>query len=68
MAQVKKTAVRAAILDAAFDLFAEHGYSDTTMSQIATRAGVSASNIYVYTRSSIRGCAIGWAISKPKVR
>lgn len=65
MAQVKKTAVRAAILDAAFDLFAEHGYSDTTMLQIATRAAVSASNIYVYFASKLE---IVYAIFDPWLR
>ena len=65
MAQVKKTAVRQAILDAAFALFAAQGYSDTTMSQIAASAGVSASNIYVYFNSKLE---IVYAIFDPLLR
>ena len=65
MAQVKKTAVRRAILDAAFELFVERGYSDTTMSQIATQAGVSAANIYVYFASKLE---IVYAIFDPWLR
>jgi len=65
MAQVKKTAVRRAILDAAFELFVARGYSDTTMSQIAAHAGVSASNIYVYFASKLE---IVYAIFDPWLR
>ncbi len=51
MAQVKKTAVRDAILGAAFRLFRRKGYSDTTLNEIAAAAGISRANIYVYFRS-----------------
>ena len=65
MAQVKKPAIRGAILDAAFDLFAARGYSDTTMSQIAAQAGVSVANIYVYFGSKLE---IVYAIFDPWLR
>ncbi len=39
---------RAAILDAALDLFEEVGYDATTMRAIAERAGVSVGNAYYY--------------------
>jgi AcrR family transcriptional regulator len=51
MVQVKKTAVRAAILAAALRLFRRQGYADTTLNEIAAAAGVSRANIYVYYRS-----------------
>ena len=41
MAQVKKPAVRDAILKSAFHLFSRRGYQGTTLSQIAAGAGVS---------------------------
>lgn len=48
MAQTLKPAVRQQVLDAAEQVFAESGYSDATMSVIATRAGVSTGNLYHY--------------------
>lgn len=54
MAQIKKAAVRERILDAAFRLFREHGYAPTTVSMIATEAGVSTANVYVYFSSKFR--------------
>lgn len=53
MAQVKKETVREAILESAFALFRENGYSDTSMAQIARQAGVSPANIYVYFESKL---------------
>lgn len=53
MAQVKKEAVREAILSAAFALFKDSGYSETSMAQIAKQAGVSPANIYVYFESKL---------------
>jgi AcrR family transcriptional regulator len=53
MAQVKKEEVRHAILQAAFVLFSEQGYSDTTIPAIARRAGFSTANVYSYFRSKI---------------
>ena len=47
MAQVKKPAVRDAILKSAFRLFSHRGYEGTTLSQIAAGAGVSTANVYV---------------------
>ena len=51
MAQVKKEAVRAAIVRAAYRLFRRQGYVGTTLNEIAEAAGVSRANIYVYFRS-----------------
>lgn len=48
MAQVKKEEVLTSILDVAFDLFSHQGYVETSMAQIASGAGISTSNIYVY--------------------
>lgn len=53
MAQVKKTSVRLAILEAANELFMNKGYSATTLSDIASGSGVTMSNIYNYFRSKL---------------
>ncbi|MFM0245587.1 TetR/AcrR family transcriptional regulator [Paraburkholderia sediminicola] len=53
MAQVKKEDVRNAILDATLSLVREHGYINTTMVQIARRAGISNANIYIYFGSKL---------------
>lgn len=53
MAQVKKEAVREAIVAAADRLFSRQGYHRTTLSQIAAGAGVSTANLYVYFRSKL---------------
>ena len=53
MAQVKKQAVRDAILQSAFQLFSRQGYQATTLSQIASGAGVSTANVYVYFTSKL---------------
>lgn len=53
MAQVKKKAVREAILAAANDLFTAKGYSGTTLSDIAGTSGVTMSNIYNYFPSKL---------------
>jgi AcrR family transcriptional regulator len=42
---------RAAIIDAALELFRSHGYEATTMRAIAQRAGVSTGNAYYYFSS-----------------
>jgi len=42
---------RAAILDAALEMFLERGYENTTMRAIADRAGVALGNAYYYFRS-----------------
>jgi AcrR family transcriptional regulator len=42
---------RAAILEAALELFRERGYDDTTMRAIAERAGVALGNAYYYFHS-----------------
>jgi AcrR family transcriptional regulator len=53
MAQRKKDAVRDAILGAAFGLFSEKGYHETTIPAIARAAGISTANVYVYYRAKI---------------
>lgn len=53
MAQVKKKAVRDAILEAAKKLFTKNGYSGTTLSDIASAADVTTSNIYNYFPSKL---------------
>lgn len=53
MVQVKKPAVREAILAAAFRSFARRGYVNTTLAMIARDAGVSQSNLYSYFRSKM---------------
>jgi AcrR family transcriptional regulator len=51
MAQVKKSAVRDAILSAGYRLFRDRGYNGTTLSQIAQAAGISTANVYSYFES-----------------
>lgn len=53
MVQVKKPAVRDAILNSAFALFSKHGYAGTTLAAIAGDAGVTTSNIYRYYGSKL---------------
>lgn len=65
MAQVKKAAIRDAIIDSAHALFREHGYADTSISDIAAAAGVSKANIYVYYKSKF---AILYAVFEPWLR
>ncbi|MCB9689254.1 MAG: TetR/AcrR family transcriptional regulator [Alphaproteobacteria bacterium] len=48
MAQVLKPEVRHAILEAATKSFAAKGYAGATMSEIASRAGLSTGNVYRY--------------------
>jgi len=62
MAQVKKADVRDAILESAFALFSRKGYAQTTISEIASDAGHSTSNIYVYFPSKLD---ILWAVMSP---
>ena len=54
MVQRKKDGVRDAILAAAFELFTEKGYSETTVPAIARMAGFSTANVYVYFESKIQ--------------
>jgi AcrR family transcriptional regulator len=53
MVQRKKEDVRVAILEAAFSLFSERGYSETSIPAIAKAAGFSTANVYVYFGSKI---------------
>lgn len=62
MAQVKKAAVREAILAAALRLFRKSGYVDTTVNEIAAAAKTSRANIYVYFRSKF---ALFYAVFDP---
>jgi AcrR family transcriptional regulator len=48
MAQIKKEETRQAILRAAHELFATHGYHHTSLRQIAKKARMSLANVYVY--------------------
>jgi len=62
VAQVKKNEIRQAILDAAYQLFAERGYSRTSISQIANRVGISSANLYIYFPSKL---AVLFSIYEP---
>ncbi|MCC7167365.1 MAG: TetR/AcrR family transcriptional regulator [Rhodospirillales bacterium] len=53
MAQIKKEAVRKAILESARRQFMQRGYSQTTLAQIAKGAKVTISNIYNYFNSKL---------------
>ena len=53
MAQTKKTEIREAILDAAYELFSKRGYSETNITDIARSADVAPANLYVYFRSKL---------------
>ncbi|MGP0088365.1 MAG: TetR/AcrR family transcriptional regulator [Xanthobacteraceae bacterium] len=53
MAQVKKAALREAILAAAYRLFRDQGYNGSTLSEIAAEAGISTANLYSYFRSKL---------------
>ncbi len=44
----KKEKMRAKIVDTAFSLFAEHGFNDTTMEQIAEEADIAKGTLYNY--------------------
>ncbi|ALS60879.1 TetR/AcrR family transcriptional regulator [Pandoraea norimbergensis] len=54
MPQVKKEDIRLAILEASHALFLEKGYVETTMVQIAKRAGISHANIYSYFTAKLQ--------------
>jgi len=53
VAQTKKKEIRQAILDAAYEMFAKRGYSDTNIADIARLAKVAPANLYVYFRSKL---------------
>lgn len=53
MAQTKKSEVKRAILDAAYKVFSERGYTNASISDIARLAKVSPANVYVYFRSKL---------------
>jgi AcrR family transcriptional regulator len=53
VAQIKKPEVRQGILDAAYKLFSERGYSSTNIINIARAANVAPANVYVYFRSKL---------------
>jgi AcrR family transcriptional regulator len=65
MGQVKKVEVEDAIQRAAFELFARRGYANTSLAQIAARAGISPANVYVYFASKLE---ILYAIYDPWMR
>lgn len=51
MAQVLKNHIRQSIIDAALSAFADQGYSNTCITEIATRSGVSTGNVYRYFKN-----------------
>jgi AcrR family transcriptional regulator len=51
--QVKKAEVREAIMEAAYKLFSDRGFNETTVNQIATKAGSSTANVYSYFGSKL---------------
>jgi AcrR family transcriptional regulator len=51
--QVKKKHIEQALLDSAFDLFSERGYHQTTLQEIADRAGTGVSSLYSYFPSKL---------------
>ena len=53
MTQRKKEDVRQAILDSAFRLFTEQGYSETSLPAIARAAEISTGNVYIYFSSKL---------------
>ena len=56
MSQRKKENVREAILEAAFRLFSERGYANTSMPAIAKEAGISSANAKIPSATtSMRG-------------
>ncbi len=65
MAQIKKTEVRDAILEAAAQLFAASDYNRATLPKIAAAAGISTSTVYVYFKSKLE---IAIAVYEPWLR
>jgi AcrR family transcriptional regulator len=63
--QVKKEAVREAILEAAQTLFKSQGYAGATMNAIAREAGVAPATVYVYYGSKLE---VFFAIYDPWLR
>jgi AcrR family transcriptional regulator len=53
MVQVKKKHIQQALLDSAYDLFSERGYHQTTLQEIADRAGTGVSSLYSYFPSKL---------------
>ncbi len=53
MAQVKKSGMREAILQAALDLFSRKGYTPTTMAEIARTSSMTVANLYFYLDSKL---------------
>ncbi len=49
--QVLKEEIKEKILDAALKKFAEKGFKDTTMADIAGKAGLSVGNLYLYYKN-----------------
>ena len=53
MSQVKKPAMRDAILRAAAEQFRQNGYAGTSLARVAQGAGTATSNLYVYFDSKL---------------
>ena len=62
MAQVKKPEVRDAIVSSAYELFRDKSYLRTSVAEIARKAGIVPSHIYVYFASKL---AIFYAVYEP---
>ncbi|WP_370460903.1 TetR/AcrR family transcriptional regulator [Herbaspirillum sp. AP21] len=62
VAQIKKSGMREAILESAFDLFSRKGYTPTTMAEIARASNMTVANLYVYFDSKL---AILYEIYQP---
>lgn len=56
MSRTADPALRATILHAAREVFAEKGYADARMSDIAKRAGIAVGTIYLYFKSKEAMC------------
>jgi AcrR family transcriptional regulator len=62
VAQVKKSGVREAILESAFERFSRNGYTATSMAEIARGGNMTVANLYVYFDSKM---AILYEIYRP---
>jgi AcrR family transcriptional regulator len=62
LVKVKKQEINDAILEAATRLFAEVGYTNSTIPLIARGAGISTSSVYVYFKSKLE---IAFAVYEP---
>lgn len=64
----KKRLARAAIADAALELFAEQGYDDTTVAEVAVHAGVSPATVARYYPTKESLLFADFAVKAPALR